>query len=66
MLLDTLCQRDKSIDIYSWRNFELDVGGKVQQQQFIDEFVVFLLQGFAERPNNDSRPGTGLSIQTPV
>ena len=54
------------ISVYSWRNYELPDGGKFQQKQFGGEIVAFLLQVAAERPDNDSPPGPGLSIPTPV
>ena len=51
---------------YRWRIYELAASGIVRQKKFRDETAGIHLQVAAERPDNDSRPGTGLSIATPV
>ena len=52
--------------VYSSRIYETAAGKKVQQKQFRDEIVGFLLQVASEKPSDASQSGPGLSIPTQV
>ena len=66
MVLATVNAINLMVFFYSWRNYELTVGGKFEQKQFRDRIVDILLQVAAETRDNNLQPGSGLSIPTPV